>query len=80
MHTVKDFSTEAKNTHNSCSELYNSSVSFLYLRHLLTRLLLSREPEIGVSCLTVISGMLSLGLGDNIIQLNVSDIVANDVS
>ena len=33
-----DISTEAKNMHNSSAELYNGSVSFLYLHHLLVQL------------------------------------------
>ena len=40
-HSKKPISTDAKNTLNSCSELHNGSASFLYLRHLLIRLLLS---------------------------------------
>lgn len=50
-----DISTDAKNTLNSFSELYNGSASFLYLRHLLIRLLLSNVSSFLLKIITRIS-------------------------
>ena len=50
-----DISTEAKNTRNSCAELYNGSASFLYLLHLLIRLLLSNVSSFLLKIITWIS-------------------------
>ena len=50
-----DISVEAKNTLNSCSELYNGSASFLYLLHLLIRLLLSNVSSFLLKIITRIS-------------------------
>lgn len=50
-----DISTEAKNTRNSCSELYNCSASFFYIRHLLAQLLLSNVSSFLLKIITWIS-------------------------
>ena len=50
-----DISTEAKNTLHSCSELYNGCASFLYLRQLLIRPLLSNISSFLLKIITWIS-------------------------